>query len=441
MNDLLRQLPRVDALAGDPALAHWPRERVVAQARALVDGVRERVLSGELTVLPELSKTLRERMAALGTQRLRRVVNATGIVLHTNLGRAPMSQAAAAAAFEVARGYSNTEMELNTGQRGGRLRGVSEPLCALLGCQAAIAVNNGAAAVVLVLSALAQGKQVVVSRGELVEIGGSFRVPDIMRVSGAELVEVGTTNRTRAADFTSAIGERTALLMRIHPSNFRIEGFTERPSTVELAGHGVPLVEDLGSGALQPGLGDEPVVGQVLADGADLVIFSGDKLLGGPQAGIIAGDPELVQACRKHPLYRAMRLDKMVLAALEATLREHLLGQVPVAIELMKRDPKEMAKQLQSDLAGCGLQLDVVPGVGFSGGGALPGEGLPTTLLRVCVSRPERLSAWLREQAVPIVARVADGALLIDPRTLLPGEDGLVVDALRRWGDRSGTTE
>ena len=194
--------------------------------------------------------------------------------------------------------------------------------------------------VVLVLSALAQGKQVVVSRGELVEIGGSFRVPDIMRVSGAELVEVGTTNRTRAADFTGAIGERTALLMRIHPSNFRIEGFTERPSTAQLAGHGVPLVEDLGSGALQPGLGDEPVVGQVLADGADLVIFSGDKLLGGPQAGIIAGDPELVQACRTHPLYRAMRLDKMVLAALEATLRAHLLGQVPVAIELMKRDPQ-----------------------------------------------------------------------------------------------------
>lgn len=441
MNNLLRQLPRVDALAGDPALLHWPRERVVDQARRLLEEVRGQVLASELQALPDLGAALRERLSALESQRLRRVVNATGIVLHTNLGRAPMSEAAASAAFEVARGYSNTEMELHTGQRGGRLRGVSEPLCALLGCPAAIAVNNGAAAVVLVLSALAKGKEVVVSRGELVEIGGSFRVPDIMRVSGAHLVEVGTTNRTRADDFVSAITERTALLMRIHPSNFRIEGFTERPSTVELAGHGVPLVEDLGSGALQPGLGDEPVVSQVLADGADLVIFSGDKLLGGPQAGIIAGDPALVQACRKHPLYRAMRLDKMVLAALEATLREHLLGKVPVAIELMKRDPKQMAKQLRADLVDTGLQLDVVAGVGFSGGGALPGEGLPTTLLRVSVPHPERLSAWLRSQPMPIVARVAEGALLIDPRTLLPGEGALVVDALRRWGDRSGTSE
>lgn len=441
MNDLLRQLPRVDTLAADPALAHWPRGRVVERARALLEQARAQLLAGELRQLPDLPASLREAMSALETQRLKRVINATGIVLHTNLGRAPMSESAARAAFDVARGYSNTELELHTGQRGGRLRGVAEPLCALLGCPAAIAVNNGAAAVVLVLSALAKGKQVVVSRGELVEIGGSFRVPDIMRVSGAELVEVGTTNRTRAADFVQAIGEQTALLMRIHPSNFRIEGFTERPSTASLAGHGVPLVEDLGSGALQPGLGDEPVVGQVLADGADLVIFSGDKLLGGPQAGIIAGDPALVQACRKHPLYRAMRLDKMVLASLEATLREHLLGKVPVAIDLMRRDPAALAEQLRSDLDGAGLQLAVVPGVGFSGGGALPGEGLPTTLLKVSVDRPERLSAWLRAQDTPIVARVADGALLVDPRTLLEGEAAVVVDALRRWGDRSGASE
>lgn len=436
MKTLLRQLPRVDTLAEDPALSAWPRALVVAQARTLLDQTRAAILAAELEELPDLGQALREQVQSLGVQRLRRVVNATGIVLHTNLGRAPMSHSAALAAYEVARGYSNTELSLASGKRGGRLSGIQAPLCALLECEDAIAVNNGAAAVVLVLTALAQGREVIVSRGELVEIGGSFRVPDIMRASGATLVEVGTTNRTRAADYEAAITERTAFSMRVHPSNFRIQGFTERPSTEALAALSVPLIEDLGSGALHPGLGDEPVVAEVLRDGADLVIFSGDKLLGGPQAGIIAGRRELVQACRKHPLYRALRLDKMVLAALEATLREHLQGVLPPALLLLAREPAEQARALARDLADTGLSLRVVAGVGFSGGGALPGEGLPTTLLKVEDPRPERLAAFLRAQPTPIVARVAGGALLVDPRTLLEGDAALVCAALRAWAER-----
>lgn len=364
------------------------------------------------------------------------MINATGVVLHTNLGRAPLAAEACDAVSQVASGYSNAELLLETGLRGGRLDGVRGPLCELLGCEDAIAVNNNAAAVVLILSALAQGGQVIVSRGELVEIGGSFRVPDIMSASGATLVEVGTTNRTRAADYHRAVTPDTALLMRVHPSNFRVVGFTERPSTADLAevaaACSVPLVEDLGSGAMVPGLGDEPVVSDVLRDGAELVSFSGDKLLGGPQAGIIAGRRELVQACRRHPLYRALRLDKLVLAALEATLKLYVAGRadrIPAVRMLQSGRPECQA--LAAALADCGLEVRVEDDVGFSGGGALPGQALESRVVALRGPAPQDLSRALRLGEHPVVARVARDAVLLDPRTVLPDEMDDLVRAVR----------
>ncbi|MCB9797016.1 MAG: L-seryl-tRNA(Sec) selenium transferase [Alphaproteobacteria bacterium] len=446
-DSLYRQLPSVDALLQDPRVAPLPRPLALAQARGLLDALRAGIRQGTVTALPDVGLALAARVEALEAPRLRGVINATGVVLHTNLGRAPYAAEAAEAVAEASRGYSNTELVLETGLRGGRLSGVREPLLELLGCEDAIAVNNNAAAVVLVLTALAQGREVIVSRGELVEIGGSFRVPDIMRVSGATLVEVGTTNRTRAADFKAAIGEATALLMRVHPSNFRVVGFTERPRTSELAGLGAPLVEDLGSGALFPGLGDEPVVAEVLADGADLVCFSGDKLLGGPQAGIIAGKAELVRACRKHPLYRALRLDKVALAALEATLRVALRGdpdRIP-ALRMLRMSQQEVGERAEAlasrlrPLAPEGVRVSVEDDLGYSGGGALPGEGLPTRVVALRGREPTALARALRLGSPPVVARVARDAVLLDPRTLLPGEtEALIAAAGEAWGARQG---
>ncbi|MCB9759524.1 MAG: L-seryl-tRNA(Sec) selenium transferase [Alphaproteobacteria bacterium] len=429
---LYRQLPSVDRLLRADALADVPRAVVVEAARQVLAALREAIAAGDVQALPDVTLAVAERAAALRTQRLRGVINATGVVLHTNLGRAPFCPEAARAVADVAAGYSNTELRLADGRRGGRLDGVRGPLRILTGCQDAIAVNNNAAAVMLVLTALAQGREVVVSRGELVEIGGSFRVPDVMALSGARLVEVGTTNRTRAADFERAVGPETALIMRVHPSNFRITGFTERPTTVQLAGLGVPLVEDLGSGALFPGFGEEPVIADVLADGAALVCFSGDKLLGGPQAGVIAGDAALVRACRRHPLYRALRLDKLGLAALEATLRVALEGdpdRLP-ALRMMHQDVGPQALALADALRAQGLSVAVEDDVGYSGGGALPGEGLPTKVVAIRGCDPDALARRLRLGDPPVVARVARDAVLLDPRTVLPGQTEALIRAV-----------
>jgi L-seryl-tRNA(Ser) seleniumtransferase len=424
---LFRQLPGVDTLLEHPSLKGHARPLATRAAREVLDGLRDQIRGG-LTDLPDVPALVDARIRALGRQRLRRVVNATGIVLHTNLGRAPLAPEAAEAVAEVARGYSNTELHVATGKRGGRLDGLREPLRQLIGCEDAIAVNNNAAAVMLAIAALAKGREVICSRGELVEIGGSFRVPEIMALGGARLVEVGTTNRTRAADYANAVTEDTAALLRVHPSNFRIIGFTERPETRELAAIGPVLIEDLGSGALVAGLGDEPVVGDVLSEGADLVCFSGDKLVGGPQAGILAGRKDLVQACRKHPLYRALRLDKLGLAGLEATLRVLLEGdpdRIPTLRMLrQKADPVPLLLALKD------LPVTLEDDVGFSGGGALPMQELPGQVVVLRGVDASAVAAALRAHEPPVIARVADDSVRLDPRTLLPGDEVVVAEAL-----------
>lgn len=441
MSAALSRLPAVHALVADPRLVDTPHALAVRAARAVIADARAAVLAGE--ALPDdLGDRVVTRVAALRRPHLRGVINATGVVLHTNLGRAPLPEEAARAVADVARGYANVELELASGKRGGRLRGVAEPLRALTGAEDAIAVNNGAAAVLLVLTTLARGRAVVVSRGELVEIGGSFRVPDVVSAGGARLIEVGTTNRTRAADFAAAVDDDVAVLLRVHPSNFRQVGFTERPDRAELVGlareTGLPLVEDLGSGLLGAapvsGMGLEPEAADAaIGAGVDLVVFSGDKLLGGPQAGLIVGRRDLVRRCRTHPLYRALRLDKLGIAALEATLRLYTEGRaddVP-ARALLARSPdalRRAAERIRRAVPGARVREDV----SVSGGGALPGQGLPTHVVELPVSGADAVARELRLGDPGVVVRVARGSLVVDPRTLLPGQEAPLIEVLRR---------
>ena len=444
----LSSLPSISSLITDPRLAELPHDLAVRAARLVVDEARVVVLAGG-TLPPDMPGRAADRAALLRRGALRQVVNATGIVIHTNLGRAPMAEEAVAAAADVARGYANLEMTLDDGKRGGRLSGVVEHAIALCGADAAVAVNNNAAAVMMALTALAQGREVLVSRGELVEIGGSFRVPDIVSAGGAKLVEVGTTNRTRADDYAQAITDETALILRVHPSNFKQVGFTERPDRDALVAlgqeRGIPVVEDLGSGLLGPGLsiagqtGDpaaEDSVARAVAAGVDLVCFSCDKLLGGPQAGLVVGRAAAVDALRRHPVYRAVRLDKMTLAALETTLRmirEGRAEEIPVRA-MLARSPAEcaeVARRIAADVAGAEVEEDV----GYSGGGALPGEALPTTVVVLRGGDPAARSAALRQGDPPIVVRVARDAVVVDPRTLLPGDEERVKKALNRLID------
>jgi L-seryl-tRNA(Ser) seleniumtransferase len=430
--NMFRQIPGVDALLATAALAGVPSVLARLAVRQVLDETRTAIKAGELTELPDLQAACVARVEALRGQKLRGVVNATGIVLHTNLGRAPLAPEAAAAVAEVAAGYSNAELDLATGKRGGRLRGVREPLKLLLGCEDAIAVNNNAAAVVLVLAALAKGREVIVSRGELVEIGGSFRVPDIMAASGATMVEVGTTNRTRAADYARALSPETALVLKVHRSNFKVVGFTEEAGTAELAALGVPLFQDLGSGALLDGVADEPLVSQVLQDGAALVCFSGDKLLGGPQAGILAGRADLVKACRQHPLYRALRLDKLVLAGLEATLRLVLAGE-PMALptqRMLREDPSPRARDFAARLAAAGVDAETEADVAYTGGGALPQHPLPGEVVAIRTTGASKVARALRLGSPPVVARVARDTLLLDLRTVLPEQEDALNSAV-----------
>ncbi len=416
--DLLRQLPKVDVLLRDERVARFAHGVAVAAAREVLDEARAALREGG--GLPaDLVDQVVERARRLDEGRLLEVVNATGIVLHTNLGRAPWSPSAVAAAARAA-GYCDLELTLATGARGGRLSGVQAQLRHLVGAEASLVVNNNAAAVMLVLTALAAGREVVVSRGELVEIGGSFRVPDIVASGGARLREVGTTNRTRVADVERAIGPDTALILKVHPSNFKVTGFVEAPTRRELAAlgraRGVPVVEDLGSGSLRGGHG-EPSVAEVLEAGIDLVTFSGDKLVGGPQAGVVVGRADLVALLRKHPLYRALRVDKVTLAALEATLGDHLAGRVVPVDAMSRADPGELrarAERLRA-LVGVG---EVVATEGQVGGGAAPGEALPSFALRLATDRPDALAAALRAGRPPVVARVHHEAVLLDVRTV-----------------------
>ncbi|MDP2309056.1 MAG: L-seryl-tRNA(Sec) selenium transferase [Pseudomonadota bacterium] len=435
--DPRRALPSVDRLVREaPDL---PRVAATRAARALVGDVR----AGGAPPA-DWTHALRARVAEEERMRLRPVINATGIVLHTNLGRAPLSPRAAAAVAALSRGYANVELDLSSGRRGERLDGVRGPLASLTGAEDAVVVNNCAAAVLLMLTTLAAGREVVVSRGELVEIGGSFRVPDVITAGGARLVEVGTTNRTRVGDYAAAVGPNTAAILRVHPSNFRITGFTEAATRAELAAlareRGVLLLEDLGAGALVPGLG-EPTVGEVIADGVDVACFSGDKLLGGPQAGLIVGARAPIEAMRKHPLYRALRLDRLVLAALEATLRGYLVGELPPAVAMLSLravDLKPRAEAWATHLRAHGIAAEVLRDQGFSGGGSLPGEGLPTWVAALDVPEPDHVAARLRGGTPAVLGRVSEGRVRLDPRTVAPEEEaallGAVVAACRRAG-------
>ena len=408
----MRDLPSVDELArgSDDSLA-------VEAARAVLARAREDIQTGAEP--GDLEERLRDELAAARSARLRRVLNATGVVVHTNLGRAPLPEAALERVREVGRGYSNLEYDLSAGTRGSRQDHVAAILRRLTGAEAALVVNNNAAAVLLALAALAEGRDVLVSRGELIEIGDGFRIPDVLARSGARLVEVGTTNRTRAADYERAIGPETAVLLRVHQSNFRLVGFTELPAVAELAKvaqrHELPLVDDLGSGALLQ-IEDEPSVRKSLGAGADLVCFSGDKLLGGPQAGIVVGRADLVERLRRHPLQRAVRADKLTLAALEGTLAlylepERALREVPVLrMALEDTDAVRARAERLAELTGG----EVEETVGRIGGGALPLAELPSFACAV----EEELAAPLRAGDPPVVGVVRDGRLLLDCRTL-----------------------
>jgi L-seryl-tRNA(Ser) seleniumtransferase len=415
----LRDLPSVDELAreaGDPL--------AVDAARAVIDRAREEIQAG---VDPgDLAARLREELAEARRPRLRGVLNATGVVVHTNLGRAPLAEEALERVVEAGRGYSNLEYDLAEGARGSRQDHVAAILRRLTGAEAALVVNNNAAAVLLALAALAEGRDVVVSRGELIEIGDGFRIPDVLARSGGRLVEVGTTNRTRAADYERAVGPETAVVLRVHQSNFRVVGFEERPPLEEVAEvarrHGLPLVDDLGSGHVSASnsllLGqDEPTARESLAAGADLVCFSGDKLLGGPQAGIVLGRADLVERLRRHPLQRALRIDKLSLAALEGTLLLHLDApeRIPVLRTLAQRPDavRERAERLAAATGG-----EVEETVGRVGGGALPLAELPSFACAV----EESLAAPLREGEPPVIGVVRDGRLLLDCLTLTDAE-------------------
>jgi len=409
----LRDLPSVDELARglDDPLA-------VEAARSVLERARERIRAGSDP--GDLEARLRDELAAARAPRLRRVINATGVIIHTNLGRAPLPAKALERVQEVARGYSNLEYDVSAGARGSRQDHVAESLRRLTYAEAALVVNNNAAAVMLALAALAEGREVLVSRGELIEIGDGFRIPDVLVRSGARLREVGTTNRTRAADYAEAIGPETAVLLRVHQSNFRVVGFTERPTLPELAqvaqSHKVPLVDDLGSGALVD-VGNEPTARASIAAGADLVCFSGDKLLGGPQAGIVVGRTDLVERLRRHPLQRALRADKLTLAALEATLRLALESPDEIPVLHMLREPAETVRMRAQRLARL-VGGDVEETVARAGGGSLPLVELPSFACAI----EEELAASRRLADPPVIGIVRDGRLLLDCRTLTDSE-------------------
>jgi L-seryl-tRNA(Ser) seleniumtransferase len=456
--DRLRQRSRVRALekrhGADPTLD---------ALRTEASRLRERLASADSAIMTpdEAARAIEDaaarRLASSQRPTLHPVINATGVIIHTNLGRAPLSRAAAARVGELAARYTNLEYDTAEGARGSR-NAHAEPLLArLTGAEAAVVVNNNAAATLIALAALANGREVVISRGELVEIGGGFRIPDVMAQSGAVLREVGTTNRTRVADYAAAVSDRTAMLLRVHPSNFRIEGFTERPTLASLVDLGrrlgVPVCEDLGSGNLVTdahghAFGSEPSVQASVEAGADLAWFSGDKMLGGPQAGIIVGRRTLVDDIRRHPLMRALRVDKMTYAALEATLLEHLRGEATIAVPVVRMiamtsgEVERRALALTAALDGTGIEARIIDGASTIGGGSAPGASLPTRLVEL--HRPgwsaDRLEAALRSLDTPIIARIDRDRVVLDLRTVLPDEDHEIASRLSRLPGESSKT-
>jgi L-seryl-tRNA(Ser) seleniumtransferase len=437
----LRSLPSVEKLLqtklAAELIAAFGRPLTLQAIRETLAEIRLRFSAGDDRTLPGRESILEQAQTRLHDwtmPTLLPVINASGVILHTNLGRAPLSTATTQFMEAVSRGYSNLEFDLETGKRGSRLIHAEALLQRLTGAEAAVVVNNNAAAVLLVLSALAHRKRVLIARSQLVEIGGGFRVPDVMRQSGGKLVEVGTTNRTHLADYEDAFAEPVALVMHVHRSNFKIIGFTEEPALKEIANlahlHGVNLVNDLGSGALLPteryGLGHEPTVQESLAAGSDLVCFSGDKLLGGPQAGIIVGKAELLARIKKHPLARAVRADKTCLAALTTTLlhylRDEAESEIPVW-RMIAASPRQIKARAQHWAAELG-RGEVLASQSTVGGGSLPGETLPTWVLALAVKSPDRFLERLRAEQPPVIARTEDERVLLDPRTVLPEQDG-----------------
>ncbi len=429
----LRDLPSVDALVGSDELrelveAHG-RTGVVEATRSVLARAREEIAAGFEP--DDLPAAIARDLAQRSQPRLRPVLNATGVIVHTNLGRAPLAEEALRRVEAVGRGYSNLEYDLQTGTRGSRQDHLAALLRSLTGAEAALVVNNNAGAVLLALAALAEGREVLVSRGELVEIGGGFRIPDVLARSGARLVEVGTTNRTRIGDYEAAVGPDTAAILRVHPSNFRMVGFIERPPVRDLARlaerRGLALVDDLGSGAVGP-IGDEPLARESVGEGAHVVTFSGDKLLGGPQAGIVAGRAELVEQLRRHPLQRALRADKLTLAALEGTLTAYRSGDdgaVPVL--RMIREPVHAVRARAERLAAL-TQGEVAETVARVGGGALPLAEIESAACAL----PEELACPLRTGDPPVVGVLRDGSLLLDCRTLEDSDVDEVAAAVAR---------
>ena len=454
-----RNLPAVNdvlaATALQEALAQHPRDAVVAAIRDELSDLRGRLAQGETVDGEAGAEGLAGRVVVRLTHelrpRLRGVINATGIVLHTNLGRAPTAEAAAQAAYEAARGYLNLELDLETGKRSSRQTAIRDWVCRLTGAESATAVNNNAAATVIVLRAICQGKEVVLSRGQLIEIGGSFRIPEIMAVSGAILREVGTTNITRLTDYERAIGSNTGALLQVHTSNYRVSGFTQSVPLLHLVGlgrkHNLPVIDDAGSGALLDfnrfGFSGEPVARASIATGADLVLFSGDKLLGGPQAGIIAGKKELIARIEKDPLMRAFRLDKMTLAALETTLRiyldeERALREVPV-LRMLGASLKELRFRAESlatklrEVPGI-KQAQAVEDIAFVGGGSLPDQAMKTCVVEVeaAVVSDTVLAYRLRMGTPAVMGRLRDGKLVLDVRTVFVEQEEELVEVIRQ---------
>ncbi len=431
-----------------------PRALLADVARAEIEAARRSIAEGAgAPPIADLVAGAQRRARALASASLRSVVNATGVIIQTNLGRAPLSAAALRAMAEVGAGYSNLEYDLEAGERGSRATHLVGLLCQLTGAEAALAVNNNAAAIVLALSALAAGREVIISRGQAVEIGGGFRIPDVLRQSGAALIEVGTTNRTYLHDYAAAITDRTALLMRVHTSNFRLTGFVHETSLRELAAlareRSLATLDDLGSGTLLPtapyGLAPEPTVQESIAAGADLVTFSGDKLLGGPQAGLIVGRADLVAQLRRHPLARALRVDKTTLAGLEATLLAYLRGravdEIPVwrmiaaTPEALRARAERLAAAIDGDArrmtVAAGWRVSVVGCESAVGGGSLPGETLASYALAIDGTPPDALAHALRQATPPVVGRIVEHRLLLDVRTILEEQEAALVEALR----------
>jgi L-seryl-tRNA(Ser) seleniumtransferase len=440
----LRSLPSVDKVLNDERFSrstkNYPHDLAVSVIRDELERQRQSIQSGKSGAsLDEIIVSVLKQLETLFTPSLRRVINASGVILHTNLGRAPLSEEALAAMEAVSCGYANLEFDLESGDRGSRHVHVESLLCRLTGAEAALVVNNNAAAVLLGLTALARRKEVIVSRGQAVEIGGGFRIPDVMRQSGAKLVEVGTTNRTYPRDFEEAINPATLALMRVHSSNFRLVGFTSEVALEELASiakkHNLLVLDDLGSGTLLDttafGLAPEPMVQQSIKAGASLTFFSGDKLLGGPQAGIIIGEKQYIDKLKRHPLARALRIDKTRMAGLAVTLMHYLKEEAVTKIPIWRMivSPlKDIEKRAALWAKACGAK--VIDGETMVGGGSLPGGSLPTKLVAISSKKASEIARELRLQTIPVIGRIEKDRLLLDPRTVLPEEDEIVTKAL-----------